>query len=39
MLELVIQQRYYVAAILLFAIGLAALFLHPNLIKKIIGLN
>lgn len=39
MLELVIQQRYYIAAVLLFAIGLAALFLHPNLIKKIIGLN
>ena len=39
MLELVIEQRYYVAAVLLFAIGLAALFLHPNLIKKIIGPN
>ena len=39
MLELVIQQRYYIGAIILFSIGLAALFLHPNLIKKIIGLN
>ena len=39
MLELIIQQRYYVVAIFLFAIGLATLFLHPNLIKKIIGLN
>ena len=39
MLELVIQQRFYVGAVLLFAIGLATLFIHPNLIKKIIGLN
>lgn len=39
MLELLIQQRFYIAAILLFSIGLATLFLHPNLIKKIIGLN
>ena len=39
MLEAIIQQRYYVAAVLLFSIGLATLFLHPNLIKKIIGLN
>jgi len=39
MLELMIQQRYYIGAIVLFSIGLAALFLHPNLIKKIIGLN
>ena len=39
MLETVIQQRFYVGAALLFSIGLATLFLHPNLIKKIIGLN
>ena len=39
MLELIVQQRFYIGAALLFSIGLAALFLHPNLIKKIIGLN
>ena len=39
MLELILQQRYYIAAIILFSIGLATLFLNPNLIKKIIGLN
>lgn len=39
MLEIIIQQRFYIGAILLFSIGLATLFLHPNLIKKIIGLN
>lgn len=39
MLELIIRQRFYVGAILLFSIGLVTLFLHPNLIKKIIGLN
>ena len=39
MLELIIQQRFYIAAIVLFCIGIATLFIHPNLIKKIIGLN
>jgi len=39
MLELILQQRFYIAAITLFCIGLATLFIHPNLIKKIIGLN
>ena len=39
MLELILRQRFYIGAILLFSIGLITLFLHPNLIKKIIGLN
>ena len=39
MVELIIAQRFYIGAVLLFSIGLAALFLHPNLLKKIIGLN
>ncbi len=39
MIDLLIQQRYYIGAVLLFSVGLATLFLHPNLIKKIIGLN
>ena len=39
MLELLVQQRFYIGAVLLFSIGLATLFLHPHLIKKIIGLN
>ena len=39
MLETLLEQRYYVAAVVLFSIGLVTLFLHPNLIKKIIGLN
>ena len=39
MLEWIIQQRFYIGAILLFSIGFVTLFLHPNLIKKIIGLN
>ena len=38
MLEVLVEQRFYVTAVLLFSVGLAAL-LHPNLIKKIIGLN
>ena len=39
MLETLLEQRYYAAAVVLFSIGLVTLFLHPNLIKKIIGLN
>lgn len=39
MLEVLLEQRYYAAAVILFSIGLVTLFLHPNLIKKIIGLN
>ena len=39
MLEALLEQRYYVAAVILFSIGFVTLFLHPNLIKKIIGMN
>ena len=39
MLEVLVEQRFYVTAVLLFSVGLAALLLHPNLIKKIIGLT
>ncbi len=39
MLDLIIQQRLYIGSIGLFILGLGTLFLHPNLIKKIIGLN
>ena len=39
MLAEILQQRYYVAAVLLFSIGFVTLFLHPNLMKKIIGMN
>lgn len=39
MLGVLVEQRFYVTAVLLFSVGLAALLLHPNLIKKIIGLN
>ena len=39
MLETILQQRYYITAVLLFSIGFVTLFLHPNLIKKIVGLN
>ena len=39
MLEILVEQRCYVTAVLLFSIGFATLLLHPNLIKKIIGLN
>ncbi len=39
MLQQLFEQRYMVAAAILFTIGLCTLFLHPNLIKKIIGMD
>ncbi len=39
MLETILQQRYMLVAVILFTIGLCVLFLHPNLIKKIIGMD
>ena len=39
MLETLLEQRYMIAAAVLFTIGLCILFLHPNLIKKIIGMD
>ena len=39
MLEILVEHRFYITAVLLFSVGFAALLLHPNLIKKIIGLN
>ena len=38
-LQTLIDMRYQIVAVILFCIGFATLFLHPNLIKKIIGLN
>ena len=39
MLETILEMRYEACGVILFCIGLATLLLHPNLIKKIIGLN
>lgn len=39
MLEILLEQRYMIVAAVLFTIGLCVLFLHPNLIKKIIGMD
>ena len=39
MLELIIDNRYTLTAVILFVVGLGNMMLHPNLIKKIIGLN
>ncbi len=39
MLQMILDMRYEATGILLFTIGLLTLLLHPNLIKKIIGLN
>lgn len=38
-LETLIELRYQVVAVILFCVGITTLFLHPNLIKKIMGLN
>lgn len=39
MLETLWENRIQCVAVLLYAIGLCTLLLHPNLIKKIVGLN
>ena len=39
MFETLLEMRYEATGVILFSIGLVTLFLHPNLIKKIIGLN
>lgn len=39
MLETLWNNRIEVIAVVLFAVGLTTLFLHKNLLKKIIGLN
>lgn len=39
MLKNLLINYYETAAVLLFAIGFIALLLHPNIIKKIIGMN
>ncbi len=39
MLQSIWDNRIQCAAVLLFAVGFSTLLLHPNLLKKIIGLN
>ena len=39
MLETLWENRLQCVAVVLYAVGLCTLLLHPNLIKKIIGLN
>ena len=39
LMQTVLEMRYEFTAVILFGIGIATLFLHPNLIKKIIGMN
>lgn len=39
MLQALLDMRFEATGILLFSIGFVTLLLHPNLIKKIIGLN
>ena len=39
MLESLWENRIQCVAVILYAVGLCTLLLHPNLIKKIIGLN
>ena len=39
MLELLIDNRYAVTAVILFAAGFCNVMLHPNLIKKVVAFN
>lgn len=38
-LQTLLDMRYQIVAVILFCIGFMTLLLHPNLIKKVIGLN
>ena len=38
-MEAILSMRYEITSVVLFSIGFMTLLLHPNLIKKIIGLN
>ena len=39
MLSLIIDNRFAIAAVILFVTGFANMMLHPNLIKKIVSFN
>lgn len=39
MLESILNMRFEIATVILFSSGFMTLLLHPNLIKKIIGMN
>ena len=38
-LEAIMANFYYLAAIIFFLIGLYIMLTHPNLLKKVIGMN
>ena len=37
MLELIIDNRYTLTAVILFVVGLGNMMLHPNLVKKVVA--
>ena len=39
MLNLIIDNRYAITAVILFVTGFANMMLHPNLIKKVVSFN
>ena len=39
MLSLIIDNRFAIAAVILFVTGFANMMLHPNLIKKVVAFN
>ena len=39
MLELIVNNRFAIASVILFVTGFANVMLHPNLIKKIVAFN
>ncbi len=38
-LNSIVEHRYLIAAVILFAVGLITMMLNPNLIKKVVGFN
>ena len=39
MLNLIVDNRYAITAVILFATGFANVMLHPNLVKKVVAFN
>lgn len=39
MLDLIVDNRYAITAMLLFSVGFLNVMLHPNLIKKVVAFN
>ena len=39
MLDLIVENRFAITAVILFVVGFGNVMLHPNLIKKVVAFN